>query len=123
MKKPLLLLLGLVLLAGCTGQEGEAGGQLSKALESNKPTLVMFHATWCAPCKKERPIIEDLEQKYAGELNVVYVDVDKDPQLASKYRVRGTPTMLFFNPQGEVAHVYVGFTPRAALEETATKLT
>ncbi len=124
-KLAILILLGLVVLsAGCTGSKGAGGAEaeLSQALKSGKPTLIMFYATWCNPCKLEKPVIQELERTYSGRLNVIYIDVDKYPALTSKYGVRGTPTMMLFDSNAQLAQVYVGYTPKQVLLQTINKL-
>ncbi|GBE54209.1 MAG TPA: thioredoxin [Euryarchaeota archaeon] len=124
-KLAIVILLGLlVLAAGCTGSK-KAGGseaELSQALNSGMPTLVMFYATWCPPCKMEKPVINELQRTYSGKLNVVYIDVDKYSALTSKYGVRGTPTMMFFNGNAQLVQIYVGYTDKQELLNTIGKL-
>ena len=113
-----LMALGLLLLlAGCThgGKGGDAEQALLQALHSGKPTLVMFYATWCNPCRLEKPVIGEIQLEYGGRVNVVYVDVDRYPRLVSHYGVRGTPTVMLFDAQGRLARIFVGYTPKSQL--------
>ncbi len=123
MKRALVLILGLMLLlSGCAQKQSTAEQELQKAMASGKPTLVMFYATWCNPCKLEKPVIRQIEQEYQNRLNVVYIDVDKYPELSNRYGVRGTPTLMFFDSQGKLSRVYVGYTPKPTLIQTISTL-
>ncbi len=118
MRKLIALSLMLLILAGgCTdkGDSGNAEQELSQALHSGKPTLVMFYATWCNPCRLEKPIIGEIQLEYGSRVNVVYVDVDRYPRLVSHYGIRGTPTMMLFDAQGRLAKIFVGYTPKPQL--------
>ncbi|MCB9169545.1 MAG: thioredoxin [Flavobacteriales bacterium] len=61
------------------------------------PVLVDMHATWCGPCKALTPIIEEVAHTTSGKLRVLKVDVDRNPQMAQHYQVRGVPTLLLFS--------------------------
>jgi thioredoxin 1 len=64
--------------------------------------LVDFSATWCGPCQMLAPILKDLKAHYGEKLSVIKIDVDKNNQLASTYRVQGVPTMLLFEDGQQV---------------------
>ena len=123
MRRALIIILGaMLLLSGCAQKQSTAEQELQQAMASGKPTLVMFYATWCNPCKLEKPVIQQIEQEYQGMLNVVYIDVDKYPELSNRYGVRGTPTLMFFDSQGKLSRVYVGYTPKPTLVQTISTL-
>lgn len=65
-------------------------------LNSDLPVLVDFYATWCGPCKMMSPILEDVASKMKGKVKIVKVDVDKNPNAAEAYQVRGVPTLILF---------------------------
>jgi thioredoxin 1 len=125
MKKLLAISLVLLILAsGCTSKGGDSNAEeeLAAALHSGKPTLVMFYATWCNPCKLEKPIIGEIQLEYGSRVNVVYVDVDRYPRLVSHYGIRGTPTMMFFDSKGRPVKTFVGYTPKPQLVATLEAL-
>ena len=69
--------------------------------EGKLPAIVDFYATWCAPCKKLSPRLEELAKKYAGKIVVYRVDVDSEQQLAQTMGITGMPTLLFIPLTGQ----------------------
>ena len=65
-------------------------------INSNQPTLVDFHATWCGPCKTLAPIIEQLKTKKGQSLRILKIDVDKNPAIAAQLGIRGVPTLIYY---------------------------
>ena len=84
-------------------------------LHSDQPVLVDFGADWCPPCKALSPTIDSLAEQYAGWAKVGKLDVDKNPETATKYSIRSIPTILVFN-DGEVVEQFVGLKNRKELE-------
>ena len=83
-----------------------------EVLKSEKPVLVDFWATWCGPCMRQGPIVEEL----AGEgYSVGKVDVDQEPALAQKYQVMSIPTLIIFK-DGKEAKRLVGLTAKDTLK-------
>ena len=62
----------------------------------DKPVLVDFFATWCGPCKAFAPTLEAVAQAYEGRVDVVKVDVDAEPALASRFGIMSIPTLIYF---------------------------
>ncbi|TRX16684.1 thioredoxin [Flavobacterium franklandianum] len=65
-------------------------------INSEKPVLIDFFATWCGPCKTLAPILKQVKDNLGEGITVLKIDVDKNQQLASKYQVRGVPTLILF---------------------------
>ncbi len=83
-----------------------------EVLKSEKPVLVDFWATWCGPCMRQGPIVEEL----AGEgYSVGKVDVDQEPALAQKFQVMSIPTLIIFK-DGKEAKRLVGLTAKDTLK-------
>lgn len=67
----------------------------TEVLESDKPVLVDFWATWCGPCQMVGPIVEEIGQEVT-DAKICKVDVDDQPELARQYRVMSIPTLMVF---------------------------
>lgn len=65
-------------------------------IQSEKPILVDFFATWCGPCKMLSPILKEVKDQLGEQISIIKIDVDKNQQVASQYQVRGVPTMILF---------------------------
>lgn len=65
-------------------------------LDSETPVLVDFFADWCGPCKMLAPILMQVKEELGDGIKIIKIDVDKNQPLASKYQVKGVPTMLLF---------------------------
>ncbi|WP_348799563.1 thioredoxin [Flavobacterium adhaerens] len=65
-------------------------------IQSEKPVLVDFFATWCGPCQTLAPILKQVKDNLGDKISILKIDVDKNQTLASQYQVRGVPTMILF---------------------------
>ncbi len=79
--------------------------------------LVDFWATWCGPCRRQGPIVEELANDFAGKAKVGKVDVDKNTNVSAKYYIRSIPTIIIFK-DGEVMERLVGLRSKSELEKT-----
>lgn len=65
-------------------------------IQSEKPVLIDFFATWCGPCKMLAPVLKEVKDSLGERITILKIDVDKNQELSSKYQVRGVPTMILF---------------------------
>jgi thioredoxin 1 len=79
----------------------------NEVLRSSEPVVVDFFAEWCPPCKAMSPALEAVAAELKGKVKVVKVDVDQNPQITEKYRIRAMPTLMVFK-DGKVAEERVG---------------
>ncbi len=84
-------------------------------INQDKPVLVDFYADWCGPCKMQAPILDDVKQRVKDSATIIKIDVDKNPNVATAYQVRGVPTLILFK-KGEVRWRQSGVTQANDLE-------
>ena len=86
-------------------------------LAQNKPMVLDFWATWCGPCRKVGPTIQELADEYKGQVIVGKVNIEEDADdLVAEFGIRNIPTILFIKG-GEVVDKVVGAAPKSTLEE------
>lgn len=71
-------------------------GNFNKIIQSNRPVLVDFFATWCGPCKMQLPIIKEVAKELKGEVRILKIDIDKNKQIAHRFKVKSVPTLMAF---------------------------
>lgn len=85
-----------------------------EVLQSDKPVLVDFTATWCGPCKMLAPLIEQLAREWDGRAKVAKLDVDNNPSITMSYQVMGVPTLILF-VNGQAVERSTGYQPKDRL--------
>lgn len=96
-------------------------GNFNKLVNSGIPVLVDFYAEWCGPCKVLAPILREVAAEMGESAKIIKIDVDKNPELASKFRIRGVPTLLLFR-KGEVVWKTSGVVRKEDLVDHIQKL-
>jgi thioredoxin 1 len=84
-----------------------------EVLNSEKPVLVDFWASWCGPCRMVAPLVEQIALE-SQDVKVAKVDIDAQPELASAFRVMSIPTLMVFK-DGKLHKTAVGARPKAAI--------
>jgi thioredoxin 1 len=78
-----------------------------EVLQSDKPVVVDFSATWCGPCRQLTPIIDELAREYNGKVKVGKVDIDQSQDVAGQFGIMSVPTVLFFKG-GKLVDTMIG---------------
>jgi thioredoxin 1 len=86
-----------------------------EVLQTEDLVMVDFWAVWCGPCRMVAPTVEELSKEYAGKLKVVKLNTDDNPDIASRYKIMGIPTLMFFKG-GEKVEQIVGAVPKPQLQ-------
>lgn len=85
-------------------------------LNAEKPVLVDFWATWCAPCRQVAPVLEALSDEYEEHLTIAKLDVDQSPMVSGQMRIRSIPTMVLFH-EGRAVQALSGAQPKEKIVE------
>lgn len=86
-----------------------------EAIESGKVVVIDFWATWCGPCMKLGPVVEELAEKYGDRAVIGKLNIEEETEIVAENRIRSIPTVLFFK-DGEVQARSVGLVKLADLE-------
>jgi len=92
-----------------------------EVLESKVPVLVDFWAEWCGPCRRIAPVIEELAEKYMGQLKVGKLNVDENPGIASYHGIKSIPTLIFFR-DGKPVEEVIGAVPKEELVDVISRV-
>ena len=82
-------------------------GKFNDIVKSSTPTLVDFHATWCGPCQAMHPVMDRLKNEMGSQVRILKIDVDKNQEVANKFKVRSVPTFVLFK-DGEILCKQIG---------------
>jgi thioredoxin 1 len=88
-----------------------------EVLQSEEPVIVDFWAEWCGPCRAVAPVLAEIALERAGEVRVVKVNIDEEPEIAQRYGIMSIPTIVLFKA-GEPAAAAIGAQPKRMLERS-----
>ena len=92
-----------------------------EVIKSALPVLVDLWAPWCGPCRMVAPVVDKLAERYTGKFKFCRLNVDENPETASKYRIMSIPTLMFFKG-GEAVDTVVGAVPERVLQPKIEEL-
>ena len=96
-------------------EEVSDGSFQREVLDFPGPVVLEFHAPWCGYCKMLSPVLDQLAVEYAGRVKIAKMNVDENPQTASRYGIRSTPALFFFK-SGNIRDQVLGAVPKAEIE-------
>ncbi len=85
-------------------------------IQSEKPVLVDFFATWCGPCQAMTPILKEVAGELKDDVRIIKIDVDRNPAIASQYQIRGVPTFMLFK-EGKMLWQQSGMISKGQLKQ------
>lgn len=83
-------------------------------INDQKPVVVDFHALWCAPCKAQSPILQELAAELGNQVRVIKIDVDQNSQVASRFQIQSVPTLMVFK-NGQIIWRHSGVVGKSQL--------
>lgn len=92
-------------------------------IASGRPVVIDFWATWCGPCQRMTPIVEELAKEYEGKAEIGKYNIEEENDLAAEYRIMSIPTILFFKDGKMVSELRLaGAQPKETLRDRIEKL-
>lgn len=70
--------------------------KFQELIQSERPVLIDFFATWCQPCKVQSSVLNSVKEQVGEKARIVKIDIDQFPSIANQYNVRGVPTLAVF---------------------------
>jgi|YNPMSStandDraft_1061717.scaffolds.fasta_scaffold00048_25 thioredoxin 1 len=98
-------------------QSSKVETKKQEKLTNAKIVFYEFGSTTCIPCRQMRPVMESIEKKYGDQINVIFVDVNKEIEKAKSYGIRIIPTQVFVDNSGNELHRHEGFYPEKEIDK------
>lgn len=95
---------------------------ISEIISSGKPVVIDFWATWCGPCVRMSPIIDELAEKYADQVVIGKYNIEEEGDLCTEHRIMSVPTILFFKNGAKTSIRLAGSQTKDTLEEKIQEL-
>lgn len=114
-----ILIIKLIIFAGIAALSCQGGNKgITEPIETiSKITMIELGASYCEPCKKMQPIMASLQERYGEEqLDVQFIDVQKEWEKAQPFKIRVMPTQVFLDDEGEEFHRHEGFYPEEEID-------
>lgn len=92
-----------------------------EVLQAEGLVMIDFWAVWCGPCRMIAPTVEEIAKDYTGKLKVCKLNTDENPDIASRYKIMGIPTLMFFK-DGQKVDQIVGAIPKPQLKAKVDQL-
>jgi thioredoxin len=93
----------------------------AEVMQASMPVVVDFFATWCGPCKRLSPLLDELAGPLTNRVRFVKMDIDKSPGLTRRFDIQAVPTLVFFK-KGEIVDRVLGLPPENELKERLESL-
>jgi thioredoxin 1 len=111
--KHLFFVTALLLLVSCTSEEDHV---TAPVVPTGQITFIELGSVHCIPCQQMQPIMASLDERYGDQLDVVFIDVMRNPREAEPWRIRVMPTQVFLDRDGEEFHRHEGFYPEERID-------
>lgn len=90
-------------------------------LNDGKVSILYFSAVWCGPCKTLKPVMDEISKEKSDSVDIHYIDINDNMELAGKYQIMSVPTLLFVK-QGDVKNKVVGLQPKTNIINTINNI-
>jgi len=103
-----------------SNSQGNMKGNFDTIISESRPVVVDFHASWCAPCKTQAPILKQLAEELGERIKVIKIDVDQNQMISARFQIQSVPTLMIFK-NGLILHKQAGVHSKAQLMSLLAK--